>query len=69
MATLVTFTSAEGADAVYVLTAHNTLPLLLEGLFLEDVGLSLAPLHTHRHTQREKQHPIRNLREVTEVAM
>lgn len=51
MTMLVTFTSAEGADTVYVLTAHTTLPLLLEGLFFEDVGLSLPPLHTHTHTQ------------------
>lgn len=41
------FTSAEGADVVHVLAAHAALPPLLEGLFLEDVGLSLSPLHTH----------------------
>lgn len=47
-----TLTSTEGADVVYVLTAHAALALLLKRLFLEDVGLSLAPLHIHtkRHT-------------------
>lgn len=47
---LAAFTSAEGADVVDVLAAHAALTLLLEGLFLEDVGLSLRPLcnkHTH----------------------
>lgn len=42
-----TFTSAEGADVVDVLTTHTALSLLLEGLFLKDVGLSLPPLQTY----------------------
>lgn len=42
-----TFTSAEGAHVVYVLTTHAALSLLLEGLFLENVGLSLPCLLTN----------------------
>lgn len=56
---LETFTSTEGAD-VYVLTAHTALPLLLEGLFLEDVGLSLTPLHINTNTHRRKPHSVKN---------
>lgn len=59
---LAMFTSAEGADVVDVLTAHAALPLLLKGLFLEDVGLSLPPLHTHAktHTREDEIHTVRN---------
>lgn len=46
-----TFTSAEGAYVVDILATHAALPLLLEGLFLEDVGFSLPRLLTH--TQRK----------------
>jgi len=49
-----TFTSAEGAHVVHVLTTHAALPLLLEGLFLEDVGLSLPRLLTHKNKHTEK---------------
>lgn len=49
-----TFTSAEGADVVHALTAHAALTLLLEGLFLEDVRLSLPRLLTRKtQTHRE----------------
>lgn len=54
MTVFATFTSAEGADVVDVLTTHTALALLLEGLFLEDVGLSLPPLHVHTNTHTNK---------------
>lgn len=41
-------TSAEGAHVVHVLPAHAALPLLLEGLLLEDVGFPLNTLHTQK---------------------
>lgn len=47
---LATFTSAEGAHVVDVLTTRAALSLLLEGLFLENVGLSLPRLLTNTQT-------------------
>lgn len=46
-------TSAEGAHAVNVLPTDAALTLLLEGLFFEDVRLSLPRLypHTRQHTE------------------
>lgn len=47
-------TSTEGAHVIHVLPAHAALPLLLEGLFLEDVGLPLHRLHTEKREIRHK---------------
>lgn len=44
-----TLTSAEGAHVIDALPTHAALPLLLESLLLEDVGLSFACLLTNTH--------------------
>jgi len=48
-----TLTSAEGAHVIDALPTHAALPLLLERLFLEGVGLSFYRLFTHtQHTEK-----------------
>lgn len=45
------FTSAERAHVVHALMTHAALPLLLEGLFLEDVRLAFSSLLTEGHRE------------------
>lgn len=49
-----TLTSTEGPCAVHTLTTHPTLTPLPKGLLLEDMGLFLARLSTHRYTHIQK---------------
>lgn len=45
------FTSAERAHVVHALMTHAALPLLLEGLFLEDVRLAFSSLLAEGHRE------------------